>query len=213
MTTESDHDRLDTLLDASAPEVPEPALAVRTEAVSMIAAAEHGDDRQHSPRRRLSRAAVIGITASSLLGVGGLSTAAATYEQWSWWAQDPDAAISFMLPSGAACEIRITSAIGRMDPDAAQAARDWASSVDLETVVDVDGTIERMRADEYSEVLEDGTTIVGGYGTDVYYTPDMEYYMAVNQALGDVLGDELVRQGFDGYVDYSGETICPGYEW
>jgi hypothetical protein len=211
MTTDTERDPLDGLLHASAPAVQEPSAALRAEARSMIAAARHGDGRQ-TRRRRLSRTAVAGIAVGSLLSVGGLSAAAATIDRWSWWAQEPDAAVTFTLPSGAECEYRIGGA-SDLTPQTAQAVRKWASSVDVSTDIDIDRAIERLRAQDFIEVQDDGTEIVGGYGTDHYYTPDREYHVAVTQALGDAISDEMNRQGLQDYANYMGETICADHEW
>lgn len=214
MSTETDRDPLDALLEAGAPSVPEPSEALRSEAATMIVAAEHGDGRQRAARRHLSRAAVTGITTGSLLCFGGIAAAAATFEQWSPWTRGQDAVLTYTLPSGAECELRIGDIAG--EPEAAQAARDWVGSVDLLAVADVDGTIRMLREQEHREVLEDGPEIVGGYGTDHYFTPDTEYHQAVTQAVGDAVHDELIRQGFaegDAGLDWSGQAICPGAEW
>lgn len=215
MTTETDRDPLESLLDATAPSVPEPSEALRAEGLAMLVAAEHGDDgRQRTGRRHLSRAAVTGITVGSLLGFGGIAAAAATFEQWSPWAQDPDAALTYTLPSGAECEYRIGHLTG--DAEAAQEARDWAGSVDLLAVADIDGTIQMFREDTRVKVLEDGTEIPAAYGTDHYYTPDAEYHYAVTHAVGAAIDAELIRQGFDtgaASLNLMGAAICPGAQW
>lgn len=211
MTTETDRDRLDDLLATSAPVVPEPSAALRTEARSMIAAAAHGD--RHRARRRLSRTAIVGITAASLVGLGGLSAAAATIDQWSWWAQEPDAAIEFTLPSGIACEYRVSTAKSTVSPESVQAIREWASHDDLSAVVDVDQAIQRLREQDFIEVQDDGTEIVGGYGTDHYHSPDKEYHVAVTQALDEAISAELASRDLPDYGSYWGETICADDAW
>jgi hypothetical protein len=213
MTTEDDRDRLEMLLDASAPEVPEPSATVRAGAMSMIAAAENGDDARPRPRRhRLSRAVIAGIASGSLLGLGGIAAAAATFEQWSPWAQNPDAGIGFTLPSGAECEYRV-GGFEKMGAEAAAVVRAYVARVDLDDVVDIDGALRQLREQEYVAVQDDGTEVVGGYGTDHYFSPDKEFHMAVTWAVGEAIDAELLRQGVDGDVDYMGEAVCPGYQW
>lgn len=211
MTSDNERDRLDELLDASAPTAPEPSWALRAEAGAMIAAAEHGDRHQRRRRQRLSRSAIAAVAAGSVLSLGGLSAAAATFDQWSPWAQDENAGISFTMPSGAACEYRV-GGFEKMSDEAAQAVRDYVANVELQDIADIDGALQQLREQEHSEIQDDGSVIVGGYGTDRYYTPDHEYHVAVTLAVGDALDAELSRLGFEG-ADYMGEAFCAEYTW
>lgn len=214
MTAETDCDPLDVLLDASAPSTPAPSAALHAEAVAMIATVSTADAT--TSRRRLPRVAVIGIVGGALLGVGGVAAAATTLGDWSPWAQQPDAAFTYTLPSGAVCEQRMGN-VQAADQEAAQAARDWLAEVDVFALADVDGRIQMFREDpDHTRVLEDGTEVPAGYGTDEYFSPDREYDLAVNHAVAEMIVDELARQGFDVYnIDLSieGEGICDGAQW
>lgn len=210
-----DHDdALDRRLDASRPEVAAPSLAELDAMARMAVAAE--PTGVMARLRRLPRpVAAFAVLAGVGLAGTGAAAVAATYENWSPWAQDPDIAFTYTLPSGAECEQRL-GGVQTNDPDLKEAVREFFASTDVLAEADIEGEIARSRADESTVQLDDGTIVPGGYGTE-YYNADTEYYTAVSLAVGDLLGSALEAQGFapadSADLSYLGEAQCPGADW
>lgn len=168
-------------------------------------------DRPAAGRRRTAT-----IATAAVLAVGGMSAAAATVaSDWAPWAQQPDHTLTYTLPSGAQCEQRIGGMTGD-DPAVIAAAKEFARTHDLMSLADIDGVIARFRTGNHVNVDENGIEYPAPYGTPRYFNPDAEYQVAVSQALNELIGAELDRQGFDaGEAGFSflGEARCPGAQW
>ena len=92
-------DPLDDLLDRSAPQA---SSARDDDVVAMIVAAR----QEAAPRRRTPHVA-LGVGLAVLLTAGAGVAVAADGFAWLPWAQDPDFAYAYTLPSGRDCEFRI----------------------------------------------------------------------------------------------------------
>ncbi|WP_457101475.1 hypothetical protein [Microbacterium sp. P5_E9] len=99
-------DRLDLLLERSAPE----AVHVGDDLVremDHVAAATHTQVADEQPRIRRMPRLVAGVGLAVLLTGGAGAAVAAGGFEWLPWAEDPDVAYAFTLPSGRGCEARI----------------------------------------------------------------------------------------------------------
>jgi hypothetical protein len=134
------------------------------------------------------RAAVVAGVA--VLAVTGAGAAAAVAQHWA--PGEPVGVFTYPLPSGAVCEERV----GDLDaePAVVDAAVAFFASHDVLAEADVAGEIARMRADDDLEhVLADGSVVSAVYGTSYYYSPDLEYQLAVTRSVNDLLTAELDR--------------------
>lgn len=223
-TNNDNRDQLDDLLDNSAPRLADPSPELANEVVAMVGATERearaAGVQRHRPRaagarQRRLRTAVVGTAA--VLVLGGVSAAAAvTWMDWAPWAQSPNAAYTYELPSGAVCEQRLGN-VQSTDEAVNQAVRDYVAEVNLLALADVDWAIQVLRSGEPVHVLEDGTQVPGGYGTE-FYNADSEYVQALTMAVAEVVNVELERQGFDLAdpslgLTYDGQVHCPGTSW
>ncbi|MFB7250529.1 hypothetical protein [Microbacterium sp. NPDC056234] len=206
-------DKLDDLLDASAP-------AVRTIASSDVRAMvldARAQERPDRPRRRVRAGAATASVLALVLGGGGAAVAAGLIS-WPEHLQNPDTSFAFEVPSGRACEVRLVVdpvAAQPDDPspdrDAAAAVRDevaqWLRSDDLRARLDLGAArseAQRILADQ----RESGMTIVigaDGWLTDARFSDrapdadDLEAF-AVSRAVGSALTAHLTRAGFDDNV-------------
>lgn len=184
----TDLDPFDSLLERSTPRSTPATPELREELTRM--AVESVSERRSSGTRRLRIAAGAGIAAVALFA--GAGTAAATgVIEWGPWAQDPDVVYAYTLPSGEACELRVTFD----DRATGQVVRDIASSIDLSSEIDVDGTIDTLRTSASIGGDEFGNTWDTGYGTEFYPGPDEEFDTAVGFAVSDLIGEELNARG------------------
>jgi len=175
--------------------------------VPMVAEARL-DARSATRPRALRR--VAGVGAVILLGLGGAGAAAAsTWSGWEpWWADDANGTFSYTLPSGEVCEDMLGNIRG-LDPAADEAIRDWFDETDVVAQAGVEAEIQRMRADTTRAVLADGTEVDASYGTDYYFLPDWEFYMAMNRAVGNLMTAELERLGYDASeIEFDGAASC-----
>ena len=183
----TDLDPIDDLLERSAPRTTAPSPELRDELTRMAVASA---EERRPGSRRLRVAAGAGIAAIALFA--GAGTAAATgVVEWGPWAQDPDVRYSYTLPSGDACELRVTFD----DRGTGQVARDIATEVDLAAELDVDAMIIDLRAMPSTGGDEFGNSWDTGYGTDFYPAPDEEYDIAVGFAVSGLIGEELDARG------------------
>ncbi|MCA1782954.1 MAG: hypothetical protein ABR500_01280 [Dermatophilaceae bacterium] len=202
---------LDTLLDASAPSFTETEATRETLSAAtseLVTSVTTGTVTPTRARRR-RRAAVAGITAVALFG--GCVAAAAQSGWLAPWADDPDGALTFTLPSGGTCEERIGN-VKVSDDEAQSMIRDWLEEHSLAEVADVDKALSELRADEGTAVRADGTEVKMGYGT-AYYDEDYEYYLAVKHAINRAIADKLTAEGFNSpslSFGLEGEVLCDG---
>lgn len=205
-------DPLDRLLEVSAPSVTPDSPALADQLHHMVPEASEPAAARRPSRPRPSRTAIAGLT-SALVVVGAGSAAAGGV--WSPWAQDPDTTVTYTLPSGATCEMRLGD-VQDADPAMTAAIQDYLADVDLESVIDVDAQISALRADrDVFVVADDGSMTPAWYGTPDYKSPDEEYNLAHSMAITEAVTDELERQGFDtpAGFSYAGEAQCPGAQW
>lgn len=209
-----ERDALDDILDTSSPRLNELDAELRDEAIAVTVAAER-EARPAGVLRRMPRPVVFGVTAALLFG-GASAAAAVTADDWVPWAQTPDAAYTYTLPSGAVCEQRMGN-VESADEAVNQAVRDYVAGVDLLALADVDAALETLRTGENIQHLDDGSEVPGGYGTE-YYNADDEYSQALSMAISDLIVADLERQGFDLedpnlHLTYEGQADCPGADW
>lgn len=98
-TEPTDTEPIDILLEHAAPPQPDLGAALARMAV----------EARREARRRPSRAAKVALGAGLaviLTGTAGVAAASGLLP-WQAWAEDPDVAFSFVLPSGRTCETRI----------------------------------------------------------------------------------------------------------
>lgn len=203
-TDSHDTPELDDALDRSAPPLSAP------DGLDAAVATLVADSRAVPRRRRVPRRAAGVIAAGALLAASG-TAAAATLGGWTApWAQEPDGAIEFVLPSGAECEFRI----GDLDAGTegvADGLRTWLDETTLAEITDIAAAIQSERAGRQLMVEEDGTQTEVGYGTE-FYDADFEYVMAARNAIGEALSvkaNELgLSSGSDGWVEHAGEIQC-----
>lgn len=205
---------LDQVLGASAPNVTLAGRADEQVIGSMVLAAKREAASERGPkssRRMAGMAVVLG------LGLGGVGAAAAavTYQEWSPWAQDPDVAFTYTLPSGAVCEERLGEVVGP-DPATVEATRTFFRTHDVLALADVEGTIASLRTEEHTTMDDSGTLRSATNGSEDYLSPDTEYHLALTRAVLELVDDELAAQGFDRDANtytYTGEAHCPGAQW
>lgn len=196
MSSSHDRERLDDLLDQSAPPTTTITNAVTDEVLRLHVltreAAEHTDRR-----RRWSKPTIAGAIA--LLLVGGASTAVATGWRPPAWENPADSTYTYTLPSGASCETYVGN-VGGSDPESVQVIRDFYRDVDYEAVLTkeaISAQIQKIRLDENTFVDDDGIEHPAGYGTE-YYNADEEYASAVTSILNDGASAKLESEGLTG---------------
>lgn len=148
-------DRLDLLLERTAPDAVhiDDALARDMDAVAALARAQVAAERR--PVRRIPRvAAGLGL-AVLLCGGAGAAVAAGGFD-WLPWAQDPDVAYAFTLPSGRECEARIV--LEQTEPEG-----DWDAFVADVGDLTIDPAAVDRRADE---IRSDPDAIIQVLGAD-----------------------------------------------
>ena len=219
MTLTPDH--LDVLLTDSAPAETISSPALRRDLAVMAVEARAASRVR---RRPLRVAATAGLAALLVSGAG--TAVAASVFDWAPWAQDPDLAYLFILPSGRACEARVAvydiesidsnGAVNRSEPandsDFARHIRD----LDLVEQADVEASITEVR--QRDTTVSYVAVLPSGQLEDVHATPsgpteDDVYAAAVSNAVRDVINAEAAS--FDGGHDYTGEesilceTVAP----
>lgn len=102
----NDHDPLDLLLERSAPTTPrvDDDLIRIMHHVSNLARVQATAEQPRVPR---TPGVLAGLGLAVLLTGGAGAAVAAGGFEWLPWAQDPDAAYAFTLPSGRECELRV----------------------------------------------------------------------------------------------------------
>ncbi|MFG6504571.1 hypothetical protein [Microbacterium sp. P05] len=191
------------------------------------------------PRRRVGIAASI---IAPLLVIGSATAAYASTTDWSWywglseveldaaatgpwlsWAENPDAVVTYSLPGGGSCEMRMANfefspqpdapAGVEFDPRSADLAREFASSTDLAALMDVESVIAENRSDEnWGPVDDAGELLPFGYGTQ-NYDPVVEYHSAAQEAISDVIVAHLASLGVpsNGF-GWQSQEICTGVD-
>lgn len=206
--THDDDDALSALLDRSAPRVPGPTLGEQTALARMAAAAPTG-----GRTTRRGRGAIIGAV-GAVVALAGTYTAAAATDNLPWDKEyvDPDLLFTYTLPSGARCEEHLIAGTD----EASKVVRDLAHSTDLVAQADVDAEIASLREGPSTTTLGDGSVVPSGPDTPYYFSPDREYSMAMDTAVGKLIQKRLDEKGihFEGdQWSSSAELQCPGADW
>ncbi|MBF0816340.1 hypothetical protein E4U02_07945 [Microbacterium paludicola] len=159
-------------------------------------------------RRFPPRAAVATVAAVLVLGGGTAAAAATGALGWQPWAEDPDAAWTYTVPSGATCELRVGNLTGA-EPEVAAAVREFYATHDVLTDEAIAAVIEERRAGQHS-------ITVGAEEVDVawddprIYDADDEYTAAVHRVASEAMWEHLEAEGIalgpDG--SYEGESHC-----
>ena len=214
-------DRLDQLLDESAPVGATADPALRRDLGVMAAEARTAARLRRRPLRVVATAGL----AALLVSGAGTAVAASVFD-WAPWAREPDLAYPFVLPSGRACEARVAvydiesidenGAVTRSDPANDSDFARHLRGLDLVDRADVEASIAEVRQRDtsvsYVAVLPDGSL------QDVPATPsgpteDDVYAAAVSDAVRDIVGAEAAT--FLGGDRYTGdesilcETVAP----
>ncbi|MCI4659482.1 hypothetical protein [Cryobacterium zhongshanensis] len=220
-------DELVALLSRAARPTTETTTEIRHQLAAM--AQTIVDSRGVRPRRKLGLVSMI-VAPFLLLGAAGAAYAATNIDwsqmwhnapQWADWAQAPDATVTYSLPGGGTCEMRFGvvpdspypggPAGVPADPRAEQTAREFLQTPNLLTLVDVAGTITSMRVkDKNWAQAGDGTEVPFGYGTD-NYSADVEYNMAVKQAIQVGMEEHFESLGIpESGFGYQSQEQCTG---
>lgn len=213
MTTELDP--LDGMLDAAAPRGADDHAGLRAELAAMTGDARRSA-RPARARRRVTVALGAGL-AAVLVGSAGVA-AASDYFDWAPWSQNPVAAYEYTLPSGVACEVRVGNLDlydNDLEPIAEAQLKDWYARTDVLGLVEerLPARIAESREGSHMHVLDDGTEVEAGYGTE-YYDQDREYSSAFDQLVHQMIFEELVRLGYDREQvrGLEGAGHCPGLD-
>lgn len=196
----TDRDPLDDLLTRSAPASVQSTPSLHRDLALLSREARSAEESRRRPTRLLVGAGL------SLLLLGGAGTAvAATTFNWAPWAEDPDIAYPFTLPSGRECEARVlmllvtdapeTGPISTT-PDATLSAH--FRSFDAIAASDIESSIAEVRSRAGSGMMV--AVSADGQLSDVHETAegptaDDVYAAAAHDALGDALRAEAIAYG------------------
>ncbi|MGW8483950.1 hypothetical protein ACWGJP_12525 [Microbacterium sp. NPDC055903] len=201
-------DRLDQLLDASAPAAAEVAQA-EFRAMITDARAEVVPDRPCAKKTALAT----GVLALLMLGGAGVATASGDW-LWGEGLNNPDRSYTYTAPTWGQCEIRFS---GYETPDVfiqADVNRiidEWFATTDVEAAA-------APFIDHHLDVLEASQTeqIASGEPTDPRL-PDLNAWTAHEQALGEALHAELVAHGYDSEAlagsEAHSQLHCENEDW
>ncbi|MEU4015958.1 hypothetical protein AB0E56_11915 [Microbacterium sp. NPDC028030] len=167
-----------------------------------------------NPRRTPRRAAVLsGAVALLLLGGAGVATASS---DWLWGAglENPDRSYTYTSPTWGQCEIRYSGWNTHNPLIQAEVDRiidDWFATVDVEAAAEpyVATYLAQIEADLRAQQEEASDP----------RSPDLNAWLAHDQALATVLSDELKAHGIDsGRGDLEGteshsQLHCEGEDW
>jgi hypothetical protein len=194
-------DLLDDLLDCSAPATRAADPADLREMVS--------DAAPKSPRGRRRRIGIAaGALAALLLGGAGLATAGS---DWRWGAgmENPEHSVTYTSPTWGQCELRLGEhqAVNPFDQPGIDRVIDaWFADADLESQI-------LPLVPKYLLVLEESQAADPVAITD-QRLPDLNYWLAVEQAVGELLHDELSRHGYGGRLSSGASQVhCEGEDW
>ncbi len=216
MTAHPDRERLDDLLDRSAPPARMIAGPVSDELEQLqIAARDAVVDAV--PRRTWAKPAVAGLAALFLFG--GAATAATATGLWQppWWADQALTSFTYTLPSGAECS-HMVGVVGGSDPESIAVVESFYRSTDIGALLNddaIDTAIAQIRSEENTVITDDGSIEPAGWGT-VHYNADQEYDSAMSRILTNAINAKLDSEGLRGAdqnLSYLGNVNCPGADW
>lgn len=194
-------DPLDTLLERSTPDAPE-ASAVDLRAMVSSAA------QQVRPVRLRRFGLVAGVLSLVLIGGAGVATASST---WLWGAgMDSHRSYTYTSPTWGECELRLGNFVAENPFRQFELDRlidDWFATVDIAAETE-------PLVGHYLDVLHDAQANDPESTTDPRL-PDLDYWMAVDQAVGEALLADLAARGFgQGSVTHSASQVhCEGEQW
>lgn len=194
-------DPLDALLERSTPGTREPDPA---DLHAMIVSAK----QQTRPIRRRRIGVVAGVLSLVLVGGAGVATASST---WLWGAgMESNRSYTYTSPTWGECELRQGNFV----------AANPLRQLELDRVIDewfatasVSAAVEPLIG-KYLDVVEDAQANEPEPITDPRL-PDLNYWTAVDQAVGEALHAELLSRGFgQGSVTNSASQVhCDGEQW
>ena len=198
-------DPLDDLLDFSSP-------ATRAADPSELSAMSVAAARQARPVRRRRVALAAGAIAVLLAGGAGVATA---NSDWLWGAglENPERSVTYTSPTWGACELRFGNFVAanpfrQIALD--QAIDEWFAATDIESAV-------QPLIPTYLQVLEESHAAEPEPITDPRL-PDLDYWMAMEQSVMELLYAELSEQGFrngpfEGVSSSSSQVHCEDEQW
>ena len=202
-----DTEQLDGLLNASAP-VARVIDQVDVRAMMADAVAE-----VRVPRRRRRNVAL-----GSLLGlllVGGAGFAGASSD-WLWGdgLENPDRSYTYTSPTWGQCELRYSGYDTHnlfIQADVNRIIDEWFANNDVEAAA-------APFVDGYLAQIEAGQAVTGDEGSSDPRLPDLNAWLAHDQALGEALGNALKAHGYDSENGLSGaeahsQLHCEGEDW
>lgn len=198
-------DRLDDLLDASAPAACE---ITRPQMRAMLADAR----REVRPPRRVRRAVTLaGVLAILFAGGAGVATATSDW-LWTDGLENPDRSYTYTAPTWGECELRhsrLDTANPLIQADVDRIIDDWFARTDVEAAA-------APYVEEHRAVMEEARALDPEAAADPSRA-DLDAWMAHDQALAEVLHQELRAHGYDG-ATLAGATAhsqlhCDEEEW
>ncbi|WP_127476400.1 hypothetical protein [Microbacterium sulfonylureivorans] len=184
-----EHDGLDRLISQSAPVRTVITTEIEEEFLRIARATGPALGTRKMPRRWAL--AGIGVSAAVILGTVG-AAAAVTFDDWAWWAQEPDGVYLFTSPTGDTCEIRV-GRIESDDPQIERALRDAQGQDQVLAKSDIAAAVEserRLHEDFYKQQRADGI--------EPYVQPDSVLYeIAINRVAHDYALERLTDSGID----------------
>jgi hypothetical protein len=210
---------------ASAARPTTPSSPALTEAIDVVVAAVV------SPRPRRGRVPVVAAVLAPLLVLTGAGAAFAASgvdwfrfwnntPAWSGWATHPDAEVTYRLPGGGTCTLRLgeftvspaTNAPAgvKSDPAAAGAARAYLHAGTVLADAPIRQVLLQNRSDENWATTSDGRQVRFGYGTDEY-NADFEYAGAVHEAIQDAITQHVEEAGYPSTgLTFQSQEQCSG---
>lgn len=175
--------------------------------LAALSVATRSRTRSRAPKHIGTIAAAGGV---ALLLAGG--AAAAATGVWRPWAETPDGAFTYVLPSGIECEERV-GVVEADGPDVRAALQSIFETVDVVAVAesDVPAWERRLRADDGA--LDLARTWVETGRTSLPTVDDVIAQMAYSRAVQDVISRELEDRGLDpdesrNGIASRGQAVC-----
>ena len=187
-------DPLDAKLGASAPET----TALTAEMRHDLRRMNRASAREASPKTSLIRRAPrLAVGISLAFALSGTAAGAAASGQFSWlpWAQDPDVAYAFTVPSGRECEIRVAFD----DSDSTDNGAAFTAAVEAFTVdpAEIERIATEIRTEGLVIAINDDGTVEDKMPGSQPATEDGTYAAANYSAFGTALRGLTATTGVD----------------